>query len=49
MLLAAAFLLGLEPIVWAAEPIRIGISMELPSPFAIVGKTGLLAYTKARK
>jgi hypothetical protein len=42
-------MLGLAPMVWAAEPIKIGISMELPGPFAIVGKTGLLAYIKARK
>jgi branched-chain amino acid transport system substrate-binding protein len=28
----------------AAEPIRIGFSMELTGPFAVVGKTGLLAF-----
>jgi branched-chain amino acid transport system substrate-binding protein len=28
----------------AAEPITIGFSMELTGPFAVVGKTGLLAF-----
>jgi branched-chain amino acid transport system substrate-binding protein len=28
----------------AEEPIRIGFSMELTGPFAVVGKTGLLAF-----
>ena len=28
----------------AAEPIKIGFSMELTGPFAVVGKTGLLAF-----
>jgi branched-chain amino acid transport system substrate-binding protein len=26
------------------EPIKIGFSMELTGPFAVVGKTGLLAF-----
>jgi len=26
------------------EPIRFGFSMELTGPFAVVGKTGLLAF-----
>ena len=29
---------------WAAEPIKIGFSMELTGPLAVVGKTGLLAF-----
>jgi branched-chain amino acid transport system substrate-binding protein len=28
----------------AEEPITIGFSMELTGPFAVVGKTGLLAF-----
>jgi len=28
----------------AAEPIKIGFSMELTGPFAVIGKTGLLAF-----
>src|SRR5205085_918796 len=40
---AAATLLG-EPAARAAEPITIGFSMELTGPFAVVGKTGLLAF-----
>jgi hypothetical protein len=28
----------------AAEPIKIGFSVELTGPFAVVGKTGLLAF-----
>ena len=28
----------------AAEPITIGFSMEMTGPFAVVGKTGLLAF-----
>ena len=28
----------------AEEPIKIGFSMELTGPFAVVGKTGLLAF-----
>ena len=32
------------PAVRAAEPIKIGFSMELTGPFAVVGKTGLLAF-----
>jgi branched-chain amino acid transport system substrate-binding protein len=28
----------------AAEPIKIGFSMELTGPFAVVGRTGLLAF-----
>ncbi|HYZ39972.1 MAG TPA: ABC transporter substrate-binding protein, partial [Stellaceae bacterium] len=30
--------------VHATEPIKIGFSMELTGPFAVVGKTGLLAF-----
>ena len=30
--------------VRATEPIKIGFSMELTGPFAVVGKTGLLAF-----
>ncbi|HEY1301586.1 MAG TPA: amino acid ABC transporter substrate-binding protein [Stellaceae bacterium] len=38
-----ATLLGLALPARAAEPIKIGLSMELTGPFAVVGKTGLLA------
>jgi len=44
--LAAVLLLcGMAP-AWAEEkePIKIGFSMELTGPFAVVGKTGLLAF-----
>jgi branched-chain amino acid transport system substrate-binding protein len=42
--LAAPLLLcGVSP-ARAAEPIKIGFSMELTGPFAVVGKTGLLAF-----
>jgi len=44
-LLAAALLVGgAAPAARAAEPIKIGFSMELTGPFAVVGKTGLLAF-----
>ena len=43
-LLAAALVPFLAPVVRAAEPIKIGFSMELTGPFAVVGKTGLLAF-----
>jgi branched-chain amino acid transport system substrate-binding protein len=42
--LAAAMLLSSHPAARAAEPIKIGFSMELTGPFAVVGKTGLLAF-----
>ena len=32
------------PVANAAEPVKIGFSMELTGPFAVVGKTGLLAF-----
>ena len=41
--IAAALLLG-GAAAGAAEPITIGFSMELTGPFAVVGKTGLLAF-----
>ena len=37
------FALAAAPATWAAEPITIGLSMELTGPLAVVGKTGLLA------
>jgi ABC-type branched-subunit amino acid transport system substrate-binding protein len=40
----AALLSGSAPAARAAEPIKIGFSMELTGPFAVVGKTGLLAF-----
>ena len=40
---ALLFLCGTGP-VRAEEPIKIGFSMELTGPFAVVGKTGLLAF-----
>jgi branched-chain amino acid transport system substrate-binding protein len=40
---AAALLCGMAA-SQAEEPIRIGFSMELTGPFAVVGKTGLLAF-----
>jgi branched-chain amino acid transport system substrate-binding protein len=42
--LAALALLWGAPALRAAEPITIGFSMELTGPFAVVGKTGLLAF-----
>ena len=42
--LAALALLWGAPAARAAEPITIGFSMELTGPFAVVGKTGLLAF-----
>ncbi len=42
-LAAAALLLAVMSAADAAEPITIGLSMELTGPFAVVGKTGLLA------
>jgi branched-chain amino acid transport system substrate-binding protein len=41
---AAVLLLWGAPPAPAAEPIKIGFSMELTGPFAVVGKTGLLAF-----
>jgi branched-chain amino acid transport system substrate-binding protein len=41
---AAALLLSGGVAASAAEPIKIGFSMELTGPFAVVGKTGLLAF-----
>ena len=41
---AALFVGGVGSGVRAAEPIKIGFSMELTGPFAVVGKTGLLAF-----
>jgi branched-chain amino acid transport system substrate-binding protein len=41
--IAAALLLW-SAAARAAEPITIGFSMELTGPFAVVGKTGLLAF-----
>jgi branched-chain amino acid transport system substrate-binding protein len=43
-LLAAALLAWAPAPARAAEPIKIGFSMELTGPFAVVGKTGLLAF-----
>jgi branched-chain amino acid transport system substrate-binding protein len=40
----AAMLLCGAAAARAEEPIRIGFSMELTGPFAVVGKTGLLAF-----
>ena len=42
-MLFGAILLGAAA-AQAAEPIKIGFSMELTGPFAVVGKTGLLAF-----
>src|SRR5271165_5426158 len=42
-LLAAALLAWAPPAAPAAEPITIGLSMELTGPLAVVGRTGLLA------
>ena len=41
---AVLLLLWGSPPAGAAEPITIGFSMELTGPFAVVGKTGLLAF-----
>ena len=41
---AAAALVCGAPTSRAEEPIKIGFSMELTGPFAVVGKTGLLAF-----
>jgi branched-chain amino acid transport system substrate-binding protein len=41
---AAAAVALAAPAARAAEPITIGFSMELTGPFAVVGKTGLLAF-----
>src|ERR1700737_1461985 len=41
---AAAMLLFGGAVSRAEEPIKIGFSMELTGPFAVVGKTGLLAF-----
>src|SRR5437016_4690221 len=42
--IAAAMLLCGAAAALAEEPIKIGFSMELTGPFAVVGKTGLLAF-----
>jgi branched-chain amino acid transport system substrate-binding protein len=42
--LAAGILLWGAAPARAEEPIKIGFSMELTGPFAVVGKTGLLAF-----
>jgi branched-chain amino acid transport system substrate-binding protein len=42
--IAAAMVLCGAATSRAAEPIKIGFSMELTGPFAVVGKTGLLAF-----
>ena len=42
--LFGAMLFGGAAAAQAAEPIKIGFSMELTGPFAVVGKTGLLAF-----
>jgi branched-chain amino acid transport system substrate-binding protein len=44
VLLAALFAIAAVGESYAAEPIKIGFSMELTGPFAVVGKTGLLAF-----
>ncbi|MBO0738123.1 MAG: amino acid ABC transporter substrate-binding protein [Alphaproteobacteria bacterium] len=44
LLLAAALFAWAASVARAAEPIKIGFSMELTGPFAVVGKTGLLAF-----
>ena len=43
VLLAAVLLAWAAPATRAAEPITIGLSIELTGPLAVVGKTGLLA------
>jgi branched-chain amino acid transport system substrate-binding protein len=42
--IAAAMLIAAPAPLFAQEPIKIGFSMELTGPFAVVGKTGLLAF-----
>jgi branched-chain amino acid transport system substrate-binding protein len=42
VLLAAVLLACAAPATRAAEPITIGLSIELTGPLAVVGKTGLL-------
>jgi len=42
--IAALALLWSAPAARAADPIRIGFSIELTGPLAAVGKTGLLAF-----
>src|SRR6202162_1575254 len=41
---AATLLAGSMALAQEKEPIKIGFSMELTGPFAVVGKTGLLAF-----
>ena len=41
---AALLLLGSAASAQQKQPIKIGFSMELTGPFAVVGKTGLLAF-----
>lgn len=43
-MLGAVLLLAGMPAARAVEPIKIGFSMELTGPYAVVGKTGLLAF-----
>jgi branched-chain amino acid transport system substrate-binding protein len=43
-LAALAIFAAVTSAAGAAEPIKIGFSMELTGPFAVVGKTGLLAF-----
>ena len=43
-LLAALLVWGAAGEARAVGPITIGFSMELTGPFAVVGKTGLLAF-----
>ncbi|MBV8937497.1 MAG: ABC transporter substrate-binding protein, partial [Alphaproteobacteria bacterium] len=43
-LFIALLIVSVPPAGKAAEPITIGFSMELTGPFAVVGKTGLLAF-----
>ena len=42
--IVALALLWSAPAARAADPIRIGFSIELTGPLAAVGKTGLLAF-----
>src|SRR5205823_10360990 len=45
VILATALLLSVgTAVAQEKEPIKIGFSMELTGPFAVVGKTGLLAF-----
>ena len=44
LIAAAVLVCSGAPEARAVEPIKIGFSMELTGPFAVVGKTGLLAF-----